>query len=96
MTATTDVLGLTIAFLGAMPPPRPPRPERDGPTWAAAILIGGVCLATVLPLFTIWTFHRPLEAAKTRCLHAGGRIVYSALDGSGFRCDAPDRVAAEY
>ncbi len=89
MTATTDLLGLTIAFYGAMPPPRPPRPsrpERDGPTWAAAILIGGICLATVGPLFTIWSFHRPHEAAKSQCLRSGGRIVYSALDGSEFRC----------
>ncbi len=86
MSATTDLLGLTLAFYGAMPPPRPPRPERDGPTWAAALLIGGVCLATVAPIFTIWSFHRPLEAAKGQCLRAGGRIVYSALDGSGFRC----------
>ncbi|MGC5779236.1 hypothetical protein [Methylobacterium sp. NFXW15] len=89
MTATTDLIGLTLAFYGAMPPPKPPRPERDGPTWAAAVLIGVVCIATVGPMFTIWSFHRPHEAAKARCLHAGGRIVYSALDGSGFRCDPP-------
>lgn len=91
MTATTDLIGLTLAFYGAMPPPRPPRPERDRATWAAALLIGGVCLATVAPMITIWTFHRPLEAAKARCLHQGGRIVYGALDGSGFRCDPPLR-----
>ncbi|GJE40524.1 hypothetical protein [Methylobacterium persicinum] len=89
MTATTDLIGLTLAFYGAMPPPRPPRPERDGPTWAAALLIGGVCLATVGPMITIWGFHRPEAAAKTRCLRAGGRIVYGALDGSDFHCDSP-------
>lgn len=96
MTATTDLLGLTLAFYGAMPPPRPPRPERDGPTWAAAILIGGVCLATVGPIITIWSFHRPQEAAKAQCIRGGGRIIYSALDGSGFRCDAPDRIATTH
>jgi hypothetical protein len=93
MTATLDFLGVTLAFYGAMPPPRPPRPERDGPTWAAAILIGGVCLATVGPMFTIWSFHRPHETAKSNCVKAGGRIVYGTLDGSAFRCDAPIKAA---
>jgi hypothetical protein len=85
--STTDLLGLTLAFLGAMPPPRPPKPERDGPTWAAALLIGGVCLATVGPMITIWSFHRPHEAAKSRCIASGGRIIYGALDGSEPRCE---------
>ena len=93
MSATTDLLGLSLAFYGAMPPPRPPRPERDGPTWAAALIIGGVCLATIAPIFTIWSFHRPHEAAKRQCLRSGGRIVYSALDGSDFRCGPANPAA---
>ncbi|MDP4023167.1 hypothetical protein Q8W71_11070 [Methylobacterium sp. NEAU 140] len=84
--STSDLLGLTCAFLGAMPPPRPPRPGRDGPTWIAALVIGAVCLATVGPMITIWSFHRPHEAIKARCLAQGGRIVYGALDGSNPTC----------
>lgn len=83
-----DLTGLTLAFMGTMPPPRPPRRQPDGPTWAAALLIGGVCLAMVGPMFTIWSFHRPRETAKARCVAAGGRFAYGALDGSGpYRCE---------
>lgn len=91
--STLDLFGLTLAFYGTMPPPRPPRPQpqRDGATWAAALVIGGICVATVGPMITIWSFHRPHAAAKTRCIASGGRILYGALDGSGpHRCAMPE------
>lgn len=90
--STLDLFGLTLAFVGTMPPPRPPRPQRDGATWAAALVIGGICLAMVGPMITIWSFHRPYAAAKSRCIASGGRILYNALDGSGpYRCETPVR-----
>ena len=50
--STLDLFGLTLAFVGAMPPPRPPRPRPDRATWAAALLFGGVCLgAKIAPIF---------------------------------------------
>ena len=52
--STIDLFGLTLAFYGTMPPPRPPRPERNGATWAAAVIFGGICLATIGPMITIW------------------------------------------
>lgn len=85
-----DLFGLTLAFVGTMPPPRPPRPRPDRATWAAALLFGGVCLGTVGPMITIWSFHRPYAEAKARCIADGGRILYAALDGSGpYRCARP-------
>lgn len=88
--STLDLFGLTLAFVGTMPPPRPPRPQRDGATWAAALVIGGICVATVGPMITIWSFHRPYAAAKSRCIASGGHILYGALDGSGpYRCAMP-------
>ena len=42
------------------------------------------------PMITIWSFHRPYAAAKSRCIASGGRILYGALDGSGpYRCQTP-------
>ncbi|MGH1591060.1 hypothetical protein ACRBEV_25200 [Methylobacterium phyllosphaerae] len=88
--STIDLFGLTLAFYGTMPPPRPPRPERNGATWAAAVIFGGICLATIGPMITIWSFHRPYAEAKARCIASGGRVLYAALDGSGpYRCERP-------
>lgn len=70
--STLDLLGLTLSFYGTMPPPRPPRPNRNGATWAAAVIFGGVCIATVGPMITIWSFHRPYAEAKARCIASGG------------------------
>ncbi|KIU36886.1 hypothetical protein SR39_03945 [Methylobacterium radiotolerans] len=93
--STIDLLGLTLSFYGTMPPPRPPRPNRNGATWAAAVIFGGVCIATVGPMITIWSFHRPYAEAKARCIASGGRVLYGALDGSGpYRCERPAAAAA--
>ncbi|MEG9525325.1 MAG: hypothetical protein MIL41_06050 [Hyphomicrobiales bacterium] len=88
--STIDLFGLTLAFYGAMPPPRPQRPDRNGATWAAALVFGGICFATMGPMITIWSFHRPYAEAKARCIESGGRVLYAALDGSGpYRCERP-------
>ncbi|WCS25988.1 hypothetical protein LOK46_03890 [Methylobacterium sp. NMS14P] len=93
--STIDLLGLTLSFYGTMPPPRPPRPNRNGATWAAAVIFGAVCIATIGPMITIWSFHRPYAEAKARCIASGGRVLYGALDGSGpYRCERPAAAAA--
>jgi hypothetical protein len=59
------------------------------------VIFGGVCLATIGPMITIWSFHRPYAEAKARCIASGGRVLYGALDGSGpYRCERPAAAAA--
>ena len=94
--STLDLAGLilpTLAFLAPLPPqrPEPPRPL-PGNAWAAAVVIGGICLIMVVPMVTIWGFHRPHDAFRTRCEAGGGHVVPFSLDGRGpYRCDRQER-----
>lgn len=87
--SSIEWIGLTLAFLGPMPAPRPEKPERPaGAEWVMALVVGTVCLTMVLPMITIWTFHRPDEGIRARCRASNGHIAYASLDGSGpLRCD---------
>ena len=87
--STIDWIGPTLAFLAPLPIPRPDEPERPaGAEWVVALVIGSVCLMMVLPMITIWSFHRPDEGLRASCKASNGHIAYASLDGSGpVRCD---------
>ena len=90
MSALT-LIGLGLAFLGPMPPPRPepskpPHPGLPGNAWAATLIMVSLCVITIVPMITIWSFHRPLAAPRARCEAAGGRWTPTALDGP-YRCE---------
>ncbi|MGV7032450.1 hypothetical protein [Methylobacterium symbioticum] len=86
-------IGLTLAFLAPLPPERPERPARaGGHAWAAALVIGSICLIMVVPMVAIWSFHRPEGGFRARCAALGGQVRVHALDGSGpLRCEQDGR-----
>ncbi len=88
-----DWFGLTLAFLAPLPPERPIPPEpMRGSALAAALVIGSICLVTVLPMITIWSFHRPESGFRRHCEARGGQVRPTYLDGSGpQRCALPER-----
>lgn len=87
-------IGLTLAFLAPLPPERPERRvPAGGPAWAAALVIGSVCLMMVVPMVAIWGFHRPEGGFRARCTAAGGQVRAAGLDGSGpLRCEQAGHV----
>ena len=87
-------IGLTLAFLAPPPPERPERPvPARGHAWAAALVIGSVCLMMVVPMVAIWGFHRPEGGFRARCTAAGGQVRAAGLDGSGpLRCEHEGQV----
>ncbi|GJD56147.1 hypothetical protein [Methylobacterium dankookense] len=87
-------IGLTLAFLAPPPPERPERPAPSGGhAWAAALVIGSVCLIMVVPMVAIWGFHRPEGGFRARCAALGGQVRVAALDGSGpLRCEQDGRT----
>lgn len=90
-------LGLSLAFLGPMPPIRPEPPEpappgQPGHAWAATLIMVSLCVITVVPMIAIWSFHRPLAAPRARCEAEGGRWTAIALDGP-YRCEHGARDA---
>ena len=83
-------IGLTLAFRAPLPPERPERPPApaSGPAWAAALVIGSLCLMMVVPMVAIWGFHRPENGFRARCAALGGQVRAAGLDGSGpLRCE---------
>ena len=84
-------VGLTIAFLAPMSPERPePLQPLPGNEWVASLIMASVVAMMVVPMITIWTFHRPIEALRARCEASGGHLTPTSLDGP-YRCDREGR-----
>jgi hypothetical protein len=82
-----DWVGLTTAFLAALPPPRPERPETERSNARMACLLAGLgILMSLSTFFVAWSVHRNYDAFRARCEVFGGRVTNVPDMGLPFRC----------